>query len=390
MSQSQKRTGARDISELKARLGLNKKSPSGARGGAVPPPGAQRSIPAPPGAQPPQPDPSSDPFGAMNAAAASRAQQQPASPEFVIVNDGQPVESVETSKRMLQIGKIAGIALVPLVFGVVVGQISSSAKSYNHTIDDALRVRDDVRVVGRGLVDVQTALFVGKERGPGGNAYLPHDEDLVNELDQLEVVEPNPEVAYRSYLYELEPQLVSQVFSFYTDTQKLYEDLSDHVRQSRNDARLLQHAEDELSELTQFSYGAYVQLPEDDAAGPEALPRIEVVEIGQPVCEDGRPRPACPGAPRGFQYRPDPSGPWGQMELAGPGGIEDRNLMLLRENPMLRSFVAGPEESLASHAYLQRLADLEERIEDLIERRGIIEDRLTAWGNQSKRFTFFL
>jgi hypothetical protein len=327
----------------------------------------------------------------MNAAAAHRAHQAPASPEYVIVNDGAPVESISTGQRAAQIGKIAAIAAVPLVLGVVVGQISSSAKVYNATIEDAAAVRDDVRLIGRGLVSVQNTLLVGKERGPGGSAYLPLDEALVKELDEVEVVQPNPEVAFRSYLYELEPNLVSQVFSFYTDTQKFYQDLAEHVRRSRADLRLLQHSEDELKELSMFSYGAYVQLPDDEnATGPAALPRIELVEIGQPICEGGRPAASCAGPPRGFQYRRDPQGPWGQMELAAQGQVAQRNLMLLRENALLRSFVAGPEATLASHAYLQRLGQLEERLAELIDRRGSIEDRLTAWANESKRFTFFL
>ena len=328
----------------------------------------------------------------MNAMAANRTQHQPASQDYVIVNDGQPVESVGGSARAIQIGKIAAIVAVPLVFGVVVGQISSSAKVYNRTIDDAERIRDDVRQIRSGLDSVQNTLLIGKERGPGGNAFLPNDTDLVDELDQIDAVQPNPDVAYRSFLYELEPQLVSQVFSFYNETQQFYQDLEDHVRRSRNDGRLLAHSESELKELSAFSYGAYVQLPEEGATGPAALPRIELVELGQPVCENGRPQPACQGAPRGFQYRPDPSGPWGQMELGSAEGqqVKERNLFLLRENAMLSSFVAGPEETFAAQSYLARLGDLEERLADLMDRRRHIEDRLNAWANESKRFTFFL
>ena len=76
VSQSSKRPGAKDISDLKARLGLKKSGPAAAKaGGGVAPPGARAGgvIPAPPGAQPPRPhipDAKEDPFGAMNALAA--------------------------------------------------------------------------------------------------------------------------------------------------------------------------------------------------------------------------------------------------------------------------------------------------------------------------------
>ena len=76
MSDSSKRPGtSRDISELKARLGLKKggaPAPAAKNGGqgVVPPPGV--SLPAPPGvapAGPVVPSAKDDPFGAMNAMA---------------------------------------------------------------------------------------------------------------------------------------------------------------------------------------------------------------------------------------------------------------------------------------------------------------------------------
>ena len=81
MSQTPKKPQSRDISELKARLGLKKAGPPaqsaaarGPSGPVVPPPGL--SMPAPPGtaaAEPALPDASQDPFGAMNAMAAQGA-----------------------------------------------------------------------------------------------------------------------------------------------------------------------------------------------------------------------------------------------------------------------------------------------------------------------------
>src|SRR6185369_13137031 len=91
-----KRTGNRDISELKQRLGLKKGGPaagqnrgsSGQTAGIAPPPGL--APPSPP--QPVIPNAADDPFGAMNAMAAVGTVQR--APEIVIVNDGKPVENV--------------------------------------------------------------------------------------------------------------------------------------------------------------------------------------------------------------------------------------------------------------------------------------------------------
>src|SRR5687768_1014529 len=102
--------GSRDISELKARLGLKKggaaPGPAGAKqngAGVVPPPGL--NLPPPPGARAPGPvipSAADDPFGAMNAMAAHGAAQR--APEIVIVNDGKPVESVSTGDRAAKLG----------------------------------------------------------------------------------------------------------------------------------------------------------------------------------------------------------------------------------------------------------------------------------------------
>ena len=90
-----KKPGQRDISDLKARLGLKKGA--GAGGTREPAPGAparpgQRGnvVPPPPGVQPPKPeapapiDARVDPFGAMNAMAAQGAVSR--APEIIVVD----------------------------------------------------------------------------------------------------------------------------------------------------------------------------------------------------------------------------------------------------------------------------------------------------------------
>jgi hypothetical protein len=97
-----KRTGSRDISDLKARLGLKKgaAAPTGqssrSNNGVVAPPGL--NLPPPPGLEPATPkgpvipNAADDPFGAMNAMAAVGTVQR--APEIVIVHDGKAVEHI--------------------------------------------------------------------------------------------------------------------------------------------------------------------------------------------------------------------------------------------------------------------------------------------------------
>src|SRR4051812_34556100 len=113
-----KKTGSRDISELKQRLGLKKgaaaaqtgstQRANGGSGGVVAPPGL--NLPPPPGlapAQPPQPiipNAADDPFGAMNAMAAVGAVHR--APEIVIHHDGKPVEHVGAQSHGAMLAKI--------------------------------------------------------------------------------------------------------------------------------------------------------------------------------------------------------------------------------------------------------------------------------------------
>src|SRR5205823_13542413 len=82
LSQTPKRPGTRDISELKARLGLKKAAPEKAQakpsGGVAPPPG----LTVPKQSGPVIPAAADDPFGNMNAMAQQGAMQR--APEIVI------------------------------------------------------------------------------------------------------------------------------------------------------------------------------------------------------------------------------------------------------------------------------------------------------------------
>jgi hypothetical protein len=405
LSQSPKRPGARDISELKARLGLKK---SGAQSrpaaGVVPPPGARvGAIPAPPGAAPPTPqipDAAEDPFGAMNAMAAHA--QVAAQPQIVIVNDGKPVESVEAKSNLLKYGKIAGIALLPLVLGIIIGKISASANVYNRTIVDSGRIVEDLRLISRSLVEFQQTLQVARERGPGGNAFLVNDTKLTEELDALELVQPNLQVVYHSFLYELPPEIVGDVLSFYNETTLLFEALKDHVDKSKADQKIIQDGQVKLKKVQethqQYRYAGLIDLPKasDDDDSPQ-IATFRFVQLGAPICpgetrmsEEGCP----PGAmPRGHGFRVSELGSWGTKgvtEVNGEFVKADSLIYLNPGTPVFEQMVKGGEPSVAEVAYMRRITELEEKLNNLIERRTVIEQRLNIKAQESKRFTFFL
>ncbi|HET6610799.1 MAG TPA: hypothetical protein VFG83_02370 [Kofleriaceae bacterium] len=395
MSQTQKRSAARDISDLKARLGLKRGGPKGGSpaatpGGIVPPPGARTgAIPAPPGMAPPRPqipDASQDPFGAMNALAAHGTATR--GPEIVVVNDGKPVENVEQKSKAARYGKIAAILLLPLILGMVVGEMSSSAKAYNQTIDDAARLKGDVDGIKSGLSEVQNQFLIARQRGPGGRTFLPNDEKLTTALASLDVSRPAPERVYRAFLNKLPKGAASKVYAFYTKSARFYEDLDAHVKQSKVDGKAIAAAKDKMAKMS--PYGAYVTLPAAEDAANGAKPSIVLVELGQPVCEDRRQKPPC--TPAGFNYRKEPTGPWGTMDIAAPqsGQIASDKLLPIKGNAIFTALLSGSDATVAQAAYMARVGDLAKQLDELIKLGNEVEKILKAEASEGKRFTFFM
>jgi hypothetical protein len=413
LSQSPKKPGARDISDLKARLGLKKGGPAAkpkppgapGQGAAIPPPTRGRgAVPAPPGAAPlpgaagtgsaPIPDASKDPFGAMNAMAAQRVAH--AAPEIIVVNDGRPVESVEKKARGALLVRVVLPMVAALVVGVVVGQMGTRAKIYNETIDDAGKVSEIVAKVDKDLQNLRNALYTAKEKGANGQNYLVADTELADQLEALQLTMPDLATVYESNLYEMEQGVVDQTMAFLTESTILYKDIKEHVEKTRREAKALVAGQSRLQKFGLPSrYGVIVDIEKgDDAEGKPVSATF--VELGDPVCGDNKPNPAgCGDAPpSGFMYRPAELGPWGQKSLAVAEGqyVPGNRLIPLGfdPSPTLKALFQGGEATVSEVSYMQRITDIDAKVDDLMERAKGLRKSLTTTANASKQFTFFL
>jgi hypothetical protein len=398
VSQSSKRPGAKDISDLKARLGLKKSGP-GAKGGVVPP-GARAGgvIPAPPGAQPPRPhipDAKEDPFGAMNALAAHGATvSRPA--EIIVIQDDASVERVQKRARA-RMYILGGVMLVPLIVGVAVGRISSGAKNYNRVIEDAAKIRDDIKKQRDGLIRIQQVLVGAKERGK--NKFPPGDPKLTAELAAVPPLAPNVDVVFDSFMYDLSPELVAATLSFYVDALELNELIKSHVKLSKDSDRALNKGKENitkfLSSAGQFGFGGLVETPSEDEAKSGAPPKVKIVQLGAPVCEgDKSPSEQGCGSKKitGFRYRPDETVPWGvkKASTAEGAGITADAIVALDFNKILLGIVQGGEATVAEAGYTARITKIEEKVNQLLESERGISSRLNNKANESKKFTFFM
>jgi hypothetical protein len=410
LSQSPKKPGARDISDLKARLGLKKAgapaaAPAGTgpetppQGAAIPPPSRARgpAVPPPPGTpghqprQAPMPDARQDPFAAMNAMAARGAVA--AAPEIIVVNDGKPIESVGSQAKGLRTLKLLLPLVIALVIGVVVGQMGTRAKIYNETIDDAAAIAGTVKDVNKSLQRLRDALYTAKERGPGGTSYLVPDPKLTEEIDamreakQLEM--PDLARVYESNLYWMEQGAVDQTITYLTEASLLFKAVKEHADKAKTEQKALDAVPGRIQKLgLPTRYGVIINIAKD------APVMATFVELGDPICQDGKPNPAgCAGEPKGFLYRPAELGAWGQKSLAEPqeNFIPADKLIPLGydPSPALNALFVGSEATVSDFAYRKRLEDIDGTLDALMERGKMVESAHTNMSNSSKQFTFF-
>jgi hypothetical protein len=408
LSQTPKRPGTKDISELKARLGLKKGGPAtpatgaattrpAGSGGVVPPPGV--TVPAPPGARPAQPaapNAADDPFGAMNAMAQVGAMTR--APEIVIVNDGKPVESVSTGHRTASIAKLAAIGLVPLVIGFVVGQIAKDASFYNASIKDARGIAADVKSVKGGLVNIQRSLEDAAKKG-----FRP-DKKITGDIEAaIGKIAVKDEQVFRAKQNALNPELAGQLLTFYSGVAELRSMIASHALLSQADDMALASAaqaaadaapgkDNPLLAALKYRYAVVLSNPGGDDKGGGQF-GAQVVELGPLFCGDKQATPENCSGPPSFGYRVSPTDGWIKAEAAKPApgaGVPAKQVVPLLSGGIVDSLVMKSEPSAAQVLYRRRLQEMSAKVDDLIKKANAVETKMNAKGNEGDRFSFWL
>jgi hypothetical protein len=387
-----KKPGSRDISDLKARLGLKSSRPEGgaakgAKGTYVPPP---PGVAPPQPAQPAVPDARVDPFGAMNAIAAQGAVTR--APEIIVV-DKQHVEQVAPQSNATRYAKVGGVLLAPLVLGFLLGGINNARSNYNTTLRDAKSVADEFHTLGKSLEGLNNVLLSAKERGPEGKAIKLGDAQLVDELDRLGFNVPDADqiVLYHRNLYLLDPKLTQDILVFYGRMKVLAQKVKDHVRITKDMmAKLPPEARAKLGATS--SFGVVVKLPTADEAQKGGRATADLVQLGSAICSDGKPHDGCPdGALTGFQVRNDTTAPWSVKNLASSDASD--KVVFVRPSGVLSGLLEGSPRYLDELQYYQRVGEIDALVSGgggdggLVKERKDIEDRLNQVAQKSKAFS---
>ena len=417
-----KRTGSRDISDLKARLGLKKGAAAPTtgqqqrpNGGVVAPPGL--NLPPPPGvaqpAQPAMPNASDDPFGAMNAMAAVGTVQR--APEIVIVNDGN-VEKVNQKSNVATIAKIGIPVVLGLVLGLFIGQTGARASFYNSGLSDAKAILGSkeqpstIMALKQTLSKIDTVLDEARTK----KQFRP-DAATDKELEKLVKQLTMDDVVFKAKQNALDPEISGQLVAFYSGVAEVRSMLDAHLKLAKADEKAYSIAKAKEGERTldentnkdlagNIKYAIVVSAPDDKDKTAEF--GAQIVELGGVYCGDAGPMAKCPEgeSPSAVAYRTElTAATWNKGDLASPSAdsVPTRKVLSLLGGSVRSQFIQGAEGSASELHYQRRLRSLAERIckrepdgkcssTSLLDLGNRLESAVDKESKKSTKFSFFL
>ncbi|PID37986.1 MAG: hypothetical protein CSA65_00855, partial [Proteobacteria bacterium] len=304
---------SRDLSDLKARLGLAKPggdaakapapaptpgaapAPSPVTPAAVPPPGAAAVPPpggvvAPPGMAPPQPvaapppDQRRDPFSAAGGQiAAAPAQAQ------VITDQGPLIDIPKEEKKPF--GLIIGVAIVALVavgVGYAFGGVMHSRKVYNKTVDDAQKIKDSIGKLADVTKKVIDAANEARTRVKA-TKKVGFDQKLVDALSKIQASNPlaKPENAkkletklFRTNYALMDNMLINRLFKYFNNSLRLLVSIDAFVNYSEKNKKKIEAYLEKVKKDAPRNYGMYFAVDK----GKYFIGGLTM--ISQPVCPD--------------------------------------------------------------------------------------------------------
>ncbi len=145
------------------------------------------------------------------------------------------------------------------------------------------------------------------------------------------------------------------------------------VRQSELRAASLQNrvADEKLAH-----FGGIIRQPAPDEAARGKLPDIEFVQLGNPICADGKPHDACEGPVLQVLERNDTQAPYAPKPIATGADTADK-VIPMRDTSMFHSVLEGAGKFLDEVQYWQRLNEIETLVHgpDPANPSGLKKDR---------------
>ncbi len=399
-----KKPGPRDISDLKARLGLKKTAAMPAAApNTTPPhgqPATQQQVPspsayAPPAPQqpagppppfgrreePPPPQPAAAPADPRRDPFASAQQQQAAANLAAFYGLGQSLpgsgdsvggEPLSKPKPWGRIAAVLAIAAIPFVVGNACGRIQRDRIEYNTTTDQAGQIREEVEKMSKQLSSVVDMLN-STPAGRKGDV----DIDLSAKLGAMDLKKPDTVRIFHTNYDSLEPVIVERLMQYYDGTIKLYDEIATHSKKTDNDKDALVRMA-QAGAKSDKNYGVIVE--------PQGgLMLAKFVEVGTPVCPKEGQTDCNANELKGFQYRLDSGSGWGQRPVKGkPEAI----VMPLQQTPLFKAVAAGNPDFLAVKDYARRMAEIKTLAATLMNQQKDVLSDLKKAAERPRLFAF--
>jgi hypothetical protein len=360
-----KKPGPRDITDLKARLGLARGPAPGGQPAAPPPgrapfPGAgtgpvpgpppqpfQGSGP-PPGAYPPGmaghgAPPAMDPYAAMRPPPGRTFDLRP-------VDDGMPAQNVRSGgfRAAFVFGIIT--ALVGGVLGVGFGMTQSGRRAYNETNKAAKRVKTELEAMHKTVTQVALAVAQSSQRQQGDRSRAVYDPKLVEDLEKIKL-DPRPDTSriFKVDYFRLPDLAVDNLMSYYYDSIAVYGEVERFIKRSKADKASLEAFAAKQAQTGNANYGVVF-------AGGGKMVLANLVEVGKPVCKGGGEECAADQL-EGFQIRSNSGANWSTRKV---GSKPEGNILVpLDRTPLLESAMAGSPDQARMEQYRIRYAAIQ-------------------------------
>lgn len=398
-----KKPGPRDISDLKARLGLKKTAampaaapnttpptgqpiaphavpppsgfgaPASTHQAGPPPPFGRPAEPPPPQPAPP-PDPRRDPFAAHQQQAAANlaafyglGQALPGSADSV---SEAPISKPKPWGRIFLLGIVA---LVPFVVGNCWGRIQRDRIEFNNTTDQAAQIRDEVDKMAKQLTTIVDLINSSKATLQGNI-----DLDLSAKLGALDLRKPDNVRIFHTNYASLEPMTVERLMQYYDNTIKLYDEITAHAKKTANDKEAITRVMNSGAVKNDKNYGVIVE-------PMNGLMLAKFVEVGSPVCSDPSKTDCSAKELKGFKYRMDAGAAWGERPVKGR---PEQIVMPIQQTPLFKAVAAGNPDFLALKDYARRMAEIRQLSMVLMnEQKDVLSDLKKA-SERPKLFAF--
>ena len=353
---------SKDISDLKARLGLKRPDGAGAPGAPAPGPGGPARpasggfpqqagrAPAPvPGPQSARPAPQAAPPAAANPYSGMKAPK--GGFEIRSADDGIPAANVRSGRSTAVLITAVVVGAGAFVLGGWAGGISMARNNFNTANSAARQVKTEIEGMQKTLGQIGAVIADSNKRLTADKKdVLTYDPQMVANFEKIKL-DPRPNTAkiFRVDYFRLPDADVDKLFNYYYDSIALYGEVERHIKKSKADAESLKSYAEKSAGATTKNYGVVF----DNSAG--MLIVANLVEVGEPVCKGGG--KDCPAADMtGFKVRSNTGAPW--VDRKSTAKLDVGNVVPMKPTPFMDAVMTGSPDQVRQESYKQRVASI--------------------------------